>query len=571
MTSRNRPVVLFGIDGATYSILDPMLVQGQLPNLARLKQKGAWGVLQSNIHPLTPAAWVSMVTGLNPGKHGVYDFRRRKAASYDWELVNSRSWDGDPVWSILGQQGKKVGIFNVPMTYPPHPVNGFMVTGLGTPPNSQNFIYPNSLATKFQEHFSTYTVEPDAATNDLNDYLLHNHRSLEQRIEALRFIWNEYADLDFFMPVFIETDRVHHVYWRFMDPNMPDHSKPSAAKIREQVSVIYQKIDAVLGELWAWVADRQGYMLVVSDHGFGPLLKDVYINKWLVDQGYLTLKLDTTSSSEGHFFDQVDWDNTRAYSFGYFGNINLNLRGREPRGIVEPGRDAETLKQEMISRLRQITDPETDEVIVDAIFRKEELYSGTFLDQAPDFLVIMKNYAYMTRDGFDFNGKRLVGPPMEHNKDALPHSGNHRLEGIVFMAGEGIKPGSKIHGAGITDIAPTVLYLAGSPVPDGLDGQVLLSAFDEAFVANQPPAYTLPITNGARPDKPLKVQLLEKDVQISLLDDEVRRLRRVIAEKDRTINDLADLIQRFKNGRAMRFLTLLHSAKLRWFNRDPDS
>jgi predicted AlkP superfamily phosphohydrolase/phosphomutase len=537
------------------------MTEGKLPNLHRLKHEGAWGTLQSVVHPLTPAAWVSMVTGLNPGKHGVFDFRRRKAAMYDWELVNSRSWTGDPVWSVLGRQGKQVGVFNVPMTYPPHPVNGFMISGLGTPPQNQNFIYPVNLVTKFQEHFPAYAIEPDAMTDDLSEYLSRNEQLLDQRIAALRFVCSEYPELDFFMPVFIETDRIHHVCWRFIDPKMPDYYEPTAASIREQITVIYQKIDTILGELWKWVSDRQGYMLIVSDHGFGPLLKDVYINKWLTDQGYLALKPDAETPIQRPFFDQVDWNKTRAYSFGFFGNINLNLRGREPRGIVEPGRETETLKQEIIARLSQLADPDTGETVVDAIFRKEELYSGIYLDQAPDLLVVMKNYAYMTRDGFDTNGDRLVGPPMEHHKHVLRHSGNHRLEGVIFIAGEGIKPDSEIQGAVIMDVAPTVLYLAGSLIPTGLDGRVLLDAFDDTFVANWPPTYTSPATNGVGLDKPLKVQLLEKEVQISLLDEEVRKLQHIIMEKDTTIRDLQDLIQRFKNGRIMRFLAWLKGAR----------
>jgi predicted AlkP superfamily phosphohydrolase/phosphomutase len=557
MALTNHPVVLFGIDGATYSILQPLMTEGKLPNLCRLKQEGASGVLQSTIHPLTPAAWVSMVTGLNPGKHGVYDFRRRKPATYDWELVNSRSWSGDPVWTILGNQGRGVGIFNVPMTYPPHPVNGFMVSGLGTPPQSQNFIYPASLALKFQERFPNYLVEPDANTESLNEYLSRIEQLLDQHIEALRLVWHEYPNLDFFMPVFIETDRIHHVYWRFIDPNMSDYYEPMAIKIRNQITAVYEKIDAILGELWIWVADRQGYFLAVSDHGFGPLLKDVYINKWLIDQGYLNLKLDTPSHPMERFFDQVDWDKTQAYSFGFFGNINLNLHGREPRGVVEPGLEAEALRQEIMAGLLQLADLETGESIVDAVYRKEDLYSGLYLDQAPDLLIVMKEYAYMTRDSFDFNNHQLIGPPMKYNKHILAHSGNHRLEGIVLIAGEGVKAGAEICNATITDIAPTVLYLAGSPVPKGLDGRIILSAFDETFVTNRAPIYKLPETNGVGPNKPLKTQLLEKDVQISLLNEEIRRLQRLIAEKDGAIRDQADLIQRFKNGRVMRFLAWL--------------
>lgn len=561
MASTKRPVVLFGIDGATYAVLDPLIAEAKLPNLARLKREGAYGTLQSTIHPLTPAAWVSMVTGLNPGKHGVFDFRRRKTASYDWELVNSRSWSGEPIWSFLGRQGRKVGVFNVPMTYPPLPVNGFLVAGLGTPPQSQKFIYPDSLAVEFHKCFPTYAVEPDVRTSDLDEYLNRNEDSLDQHLQALRFLWQQYPDLDFFMPVLIESDRVHHVFWRFLDPNMAGYDEPEAAGFRERIGALYQKIDALVGELWAWVADRGGTIVVVSDHGFGPLLKDVHINKWLIGEGYLVLKSEAASRTAGAFFDSVDWAKTRAYSFGFFGNINLNLHGREPNGLVEPGREAEKLKGEIASKLRQLTDPETGERIVDSVYRKEELYFGLYLDQAPDLLVVMKDYAYMTRDGFDFNSVNLIGPPMEHNQDALAHSGNHRLEGILLMAGEGIRAGYEIQGGNITDVAPTALYLAGLPVPTGLDGKVLLSAFDQAFTTARPPAYTAPASNGLGAEKPAKLRLLEKEVQISLLDEEIKKLRRVIAEKDHTIRDLEDVIQRFKNGKMMRLLAWLQSVR----------
>jgi predicted AlkP superfamily phosphohydrolase/phosphomutase len=566
MTPRNHPVVLFGIDGATYSILDPLMEAGTLPHLSRLKQEGSFGILQSNIHPLTPSAWVSMVTGLNPGRHGVYDFRRRKAGSYDWELVNHRSWGGEPLWSILGAQGKKVGVFHVPMTYPPRSVNGFMVSGMGTPPHNQNFVYPSTLAAKFHKRFPAYEVDPGIIINDPNEYLVRCLQSTDQHISAARFFWQEYPDLDFFMPVFIQTDRVQHPFWRFVDPCMPDYHAPSASAIREAIISIYQRIDAFLGELWTWTADHQGYLVVASDHGFGPLLKDVYINTWLIDHGYLTLKSDQVSHTEGRFFDQVDWDKTRAYSFGFFGNINLNLYGREPRGVVLPGREAETLKHEIVTRLSQVTDPDTGEAVVSAIYRKEELYSGLYIDQAPDLLLRMKDYAYMTRDGFDFNNSKLMGPPMEHNRQALPHSGNHRLEGIILMAGEGVRHGLEIQRALITDVAPTVLYMAGCPVPTGHDGQVLLSAFDETFIANQPPVFSPSTISQDSSFKSVKVQLLEKDVKNSLLDEEVRKLQRAVVEQGQTIRSLEEIIQAFQQGKIMRFLAWLQRTKEKLFS-----
>ena len=562
MTSAPRPIVILGIDGATYAALDPLLARGHLPNLQRMKERGAWGVLRSTVHPLTPAAWVSMVTGLNPGKHGVYDFRRRKEGSYAWELVNSRSWSGEALWSIFSQHGRRVGVLNVPMTYPPQAVNGFMISGMGAPRQLQGCVYPTQLGIWLQERFPDYAVDPDVEqTSDAQQFLAQYAAWLEQRIAVLRLLQEEYAELDFLMVVFTEIDRIQHVFWRYLDASSPDYHAPEAAGIRARVTGMFQQIDNALGELWAWVADRGGYLLVVSDHGFGPLLKDVYINKWLVDNGYMTLKPGAGAS--GDFFEQVDWDHTRAYSFGFFGNISLNLHGREPRGIVEPGREAEELKQEIAQRLAELSDPESGERVVDAVYRREQLYSGLHVELAPDLLVVMRDYAYMTRDGFDFVSERLMGPPMEHQRTALPHSGNHRLEGIVLLAGEGVRSGVAIGPAEIVDIAPSVLYLAGLPLPAEMDGRVLTEAFEADFLGAHQVVYRAPMTGAPLVRNPFRRQLLEKEAHIALLNQEISRLQRSLAEREYTIRAQHEVIERFKAGRVMRVLAWLHRVRQR--------
>ena len=559
MTGRVQPIVIFGIDGATHTVLDPLLAQGHLPQLQRLKERGAWGVLRSTIHPLTPAAWVSMVTGLNPGKHGVYDFRRRQEGSYAWELVNSRSWSGEALWSIFSQQGWRVGVVNVPMTYPPQPVNGFMVSGMGAPRQLQGSVYPAQLAALLQERFPDYAVDPEVEhISHAQQYLAQYVAWVERRIAVLRLLREEYPELDFLMVVFTEIDRIQHVFWRFLDASFPDYHTPEAGDVRAQVTGMFRQIDGALGELWEWVAERGGHLLVVSDHGFGPLLKDVYINKWLVDHGYLALKPDVGVGASGNFFEQVDWEHTRAYSFGFFGNISLNLHGREPRGIVEPGRQAEQLKQEIAQRLSELTDPESGERVVDAVYRREQLYSGLYVEQAPDLLVVMRDYAYMTRDGFDFISERLMGPPMEYQRSALPHSGNHRLEGIVLLAGDGVCPGAAIGPAEIVDIAPTVLHLASLPLPADVDGRVLVEAFEADFLGARQVAYRASAPPAQVVRNPFRRQLLEKEAQIVLLNQEIDRLRHDLAEREYTIRAQQAVIERFKAGRVMRLLAWLH-------------
>lgn len=564
MGSGLRPIVIFGIDGATYTLLDPLLAEGHLPNLQRMKERGAWGVLRSTIHPLTPAAWVSMVTGLNPGKHGVYDFRRRKEGSYAWELVNSRSWSGEALWSILSQHGWRVGVFNVPMTYPPQAVNGFMISGMGAPRQLQGCVYPTQLTALLEARFPDYAVDPDVEhIGDAQQFLAQYAAWLEQRIAVLRLLREEHPDLDFLMVVFTEIDRIQHVLWRFLDPSLPDYHAPQATEIRSRVADMFGQIDNALGEIWEWVAGRGGHLLVVSDHGFGPLLKDVYINKWLVDKGYLALKPGVGFDAPGDFFEQVDWERTRAYSFGFFGNISLNLHGREPRGIVEPGREAEQLKQEISRRLGELIDPDTGEQVVDAVYRREQLYSGLQVELAPDLLVVMRDYAYMTRDGFDFVSERLMGPPMEHQRSALPHSGNHRLEGIVLLAGEGVRPGAAIGQAEIVDVAPTVLQLAGLPLPADVDGQLLAEAFEADFLGTRQVAQRAPVHSAQAVRNPFRRQLLEKEAHIVLLNQEIERLRRDLAERDYTIRAQQEVIERFKAGRVMRLLAWLHGVRQR--------
>ena len=169
-------VVILGLDGATFTLLDPLLL-GRLPNLGLLMREGVHGPLRSTIHPLTPAAWTSAVTGLNPGKHGIFDFRRRRPGSYALEPVNARRRDGAPLWSLLSDMGRRVGVFNVPMTYPPEPVNGFMVSGMDTPGTDSSFVYPAALRSLLLQAVPGYQIDLDESTGVEDEYLA--------RLEAL--------------------------------------------------------------------------------------------------------------------------------------------------------------------------------------------------------------------------------------------------------------------------------------------------------------------------------------------------------------------------------------------------
>jgi predicted AlkP superfamily phosphohydrolase/phosphomutase len=174
-------------------------------------------------------------------------------------------------------------------------------------------------------------------------------------------------------------------------------------------------------------------------------------------------------------FDDVDWPRTVAYSLGNVGQIRLNVRGREPEGLIKPGEPYEATRDEIINRLRELRDPQTGEPVVEAIHRREEIYWGRSLDRAADILFIPTRMEYFGFGEYEFGSNQII-EPMKHGI-----SGTHRLNGMMLMWGKPIRPGIKVQGASILDLAPTVLHLMGERVPGDMDGRVLCEALITEF------------------------------------------------------------------------------------------
>jgi predicted AlkP superfamily phosphohydrolase/phosphomutase len=216
-------VIVVGLDGGTWSVLDPLLEDGHMPALKALRDGGCWGTLKSTIPPLTAPAWASLITGKNPGKHGIYQFAPIDRSLYQGNvtrIVNSQTVQGATLWNILGAAGKRVGVMNVPLTYPPSKVNGVMVTGMLTPRQSEHFTYPPELSSRLKD----YTIDVSMGESKygvLSDLDTADHQSLKRLIEelknlatgrtdkALEFL-NEYSP-DFFILLFTETERMSSI------------------------------------------------------------------------------------------------------------------------------------------------------------------------------------------------------------------------------------------------------------------------------------------------------------------------------------------------------------------------
>jgi predicted AlkP superfamily phosphohydrolase/phosphomutase len=500
-----KQVIILGFDGATFDLIKPWASQGKLPAFAKLMETGAWGDLASTIPPHSPPAWSTFSTGLNPGKHGVIDFRRRKFGTYETVLTNGNHRRGYPIWRILSDHGRVVGVVNIPITYPPEPVNGCLISGMDTPESATNYTYPPDLASELihetGNHISfvgAFLLEDmnagryDSAWNRIK-------KTLEWRIETVRYLLNS-RDFNCFVVNFRATDAVQHHFWRFMDPTHPQYEEKAAASYGNCIYEVYKKLDDYLAEVWSDL-DEESILVVMSDHGFGPASnKAVYLNNWLEQQGLLKSKnragrawwrryvpdsaktvirklmpnlYDKARSPLSSFF--FDWSETRAHADEYLQCIWINLVGRDPQGTVQPGDEYEELRSFIIEGLESLRDPDTGLPVVRKVYRREDIYWGTQLDILPDLQVEQRwEPFFQLRPSYtapDLAPVRTLTPAKVMADRLL--SGVHRPNGIFLAAGANIRPGKDLSGLKLIDLPPTILYLLGIPVPNSFDGTVL--------------------------------------------------------------------------------------------------
>lgn len=531
MNDRRR-ILVIGLDGATFDLIKPWVQQGKLPHFGRLMAEGVHGELASTVHPLSPPAWTSFMTGMNPGKHGIFDFSERAPESYNLQFTNGGFRKAKTLWRILSEAGKQVVVIDVPMTYPPEPVNGSLIAAMDSLWEESRFMFPPELLLEICERFGGYPFYPTKPTlHEMDAYVHGMHEVIEHRAEVARFLLRT-KPWDFFQVVFLATDRVHHTLWRFMDATHPLHDPVAAQRYGTAIYDVYAHIDEVLGRFMAEL-DAGTTVLVMSDHGGGPYDKVVNLAKWLEQGGWLRFRPqargaelnlrqrvlrtcayslpkhawrgfkrwvpvwikrrlaatfpDLRAKWLSHLsLSSIDWGRTAAYALGNYGNIYINLEGREPQGIVRPGKEYEALRDRIIKALAQLRDPDTGQPILDRAYRREELYRGPYVERAPDIVVVWKDYRYYTRGTFSSEETALFALPGEFGSGRIEHSACHRPNGILLAQGEDVRKGEVVRGAAIIDLAPTILYLSGLPVPVDMDGRVLTELLDKRFLDTHP-------------------------------------------------------------------------------------
>jgi predicted AlkP superfamily phosphohydrolase/phosphomutase len=518
--------IVIGLDGATFDLLDPLIERGVLPNLRQLVHRGVRGKLRTVIPPGTGPAWSSIVTGLDPSNHGIFDLIVRATGSYSLGFLNAESLRAPTVWDLVGAFGGKALVLNVPMTYPPKKVNGYLVSGLLTPASSENCTYPRELLEKIREMEPGYRIVPGQAFSParIGAFLDELEQVFDAKARVLKELIKE-DDWRFVMQVFNETDFLQHALWHVLDSTHPRYDPELNTRYADRIYDFYARVDSLIGEVQALAGDDAS-IVVISDHGHGPLHEFIHANNLLIEKGILKVKRGIRSrvkyalfrmgltplnvyrmgntlglarlrmglrwTSKGYrmlsrfffSFSDIDWRGSMGYAIsgGVYGGAFINLKDREPQGAVDKEGYGEARKR-LADALLEMRHPQDGEQLVTRVLEREEVYKGRFTPEAPDLFFLPRDPTVGVFGDFEFSSNRVLEPASE----AI--SAQHRMDGIFIAAGKDIKAGSRVEGMRVIDIAPLLLHLMEYGIPKGLDGRFKEDLFTEEELSRRPPSY----------------------------------------------------------------------------------
>lgn len=478
-------ILVVGFDGATFKLIQPWIDEGSLPNLASMAQEGASGSLYSVIPPLSPSAWPAFYTGKYPSKTGVFAYGsvlKPGHAVETTELINASHVKSPSLWKVLSEHGYRVGVVNVPVTWPPKPVNGFLITDFLTPPDAQDYTYPPSLKDELDDYQITVDVPQHGGQMaeklmDRDAFLKEQYRTTEKRMQNMVRLIKKYEP-HFFCVNFKGVDDIQHFFW----------SEP--AVIKEYL----QLVDSYVADLVGLI--QPDFVFVMSDHGFHAKVDTYFhLNSWLEQNGYLVRSRQAKGRLTQAFYalglrlvgrfgwirnlvpeemklwaiteqihDQIDWSKTKAHAtrWGVYLNQDVvSVAEREP------------LRRELISKLKEATDPSTGLKLFQDLYRREDLYDdGDFMHLLPE-IIFHQSESYRVNPTFSgaLFSSRVDHPSLEGGHVADP-------VGILFVTGRGIKKETRVRGAKIVDLAPTILHLMQVPIPHDLSGRVLDELFE---------------------------------------------------------------------------------------------
>lgn len=454
-----RRVLVLGLDAAAPELVFDRF-RDDLPNLTWMAERGLYGRLRSCDPPITVPAWMVMATGVDPGRLGLYGFRHRRGYSYsEIILPSSLSVREKRVWDYVGEAGGRVCVVGVPPSYPPQPVNGWLVSCMMTPDTRRRYTYPATLKREIESLVGEYVVDVLFRREDREAVLREIYGMTEKRFKVVKYLLT-CKPWSFFMVVEIGLDRVQHAFWKYFDRE--HHLYEPGSRFENAVRDYYRYLDSWVGEILRLTAGDT-VVIVVSDHGAKRMKGAFCINQWLIDEGYLKLR----SEPEGvvRLEDAgVDWSRTAAWGWGgYYARIFLNVKGREKEGLVEP-REYESLREQLIRELRGVGGPRGEKWDT-KVYRPEELYP-VCNGNPPDLIAYLDDLYWRSAGTVGYDTLYLP------ENDLGPDDAVHDYDGIFIFYDPRRRIGGEVD-VSIYDVAPTILRVMGLPVPDGMEGRVL--------------------------------------------------------------------------------------------------
>ncbi|MBN1297473.1 alkaline phosphatase family protein [bacterium] len=518
-------VIIIGLDGGTFDLLTPLMDSQVMPFLRSFYAESAHGTLHSTNPPTTPPAWTTCTTGLNPGRHGIFDFTVSPLADPTRPLVSTRSAAGCRLWRWLTARNHRSVFVNVPITYPPESIAGCMISGMMTPGYDSPFTHPPELKTRLKAVCGNYICNIDiprydtACEDDARHFILDVAECTERRREAVRHLMDT-ENWTVFMAVFVGMDRILHLFAKYLFPGNPLYDTAPARRLRPLLLDEFRRLDSIIAEMVGH-AHPGDMTMILSDHGFGTTDGFFNANTWLKSLGLLAVKpapylrarlfhtahrigdhplirsvipaaaqssirhhirhtRSTLHSARNDLEQIIDWTRTQAF-FGSIPTQGIYINEKTPdnhRGIVASA-DVEPLRLVITDALRRLTLPGSDVPMTDAVWNREDVFHGDRTRFAPHLLFRMRNYAVL--------GRQHLGAPGYFSSAARVPIGFHRSNGIVMIRHPDIMP--QAIEAAMADVMPTVLYAAGVPIPDNLDGHALVQLFSYSFRRTHPAAY----------------------------------------------------------------------------------
>jgi predicted AlkP superfamily phosphohydrolase/phosphomutase len=537
-----RRVIAVGVDGATFSVLNPLIGKDRLRVFQDFASEGTTATLMSTIPAESPQAWASIMTGVNQGKHGVFGFKQFLSKT-EYKFSNNLTVRSKTLWKILSEQGYRSIVLNIPMTFPPEAINGILISGLDTPSVKSDFVYPPELKSDLQRYFHNFNQRI---------HLLGHLTSLRRQRNALRAIY-ELCDLreklvlhlmknypwDFFCVNFDATDQIQHYFWQYRNDLSVD------SEIRNAVDDIYIRANQFISNIMT-NANSNTSVFIFSDHGFGHIGDVVFrANQWLIQNGFLRVKnhgkvisvpqkikkklykmLQKLVSTRTKDFilqrlpslresihsniqrSNIDWEKTLVYPGENKPSFRINANHT----------DYDLVRENLIRKLKTELNPLTKKPLFNDIHKREDLYDGPYLHEAPDVIVGLGNDPCKFQLEMQDHSKNPDYLNVTKEIESHMWSGSHRLEGVFMARGTGIRKKMNIGKITVMDLMPTFLYSLGAEIPEGLDGRVVVEIFEDVFVSANIPKY-VPYClerNGNHQLPPNYTDAEQKEIEINL-------------------------------------------------------